>query len=102
MTLHCPHCLNNWPCNEPLVACLRRNLYIAKVLREGYGTPKVLRRNAGPRGNGATPGGTTTHQHVSFGYFWEDGYHDKSSDPYLWRKLAGRYERYFPHKKPKL
>ena len=26
--LHCPHCLNNWPCLEPLEACVRRNIYI--------------------------------------------------------------------------
>ncbi len=30
MTLGCPHCLNNWPCNEPLEACVRRNRFIAR------------------------------------------------------------------------
>ena len=39
MTLHCPHCLNNWPCNEPLESCVRRNKFINRSHK-----PK-LRRN---------------------------------------------------------
>ena len=47
--LHCPHCLNNWPCLEPLEACVRRNIYIRNRRGSYRSRPKTsVRRETTP------------------------------------------------------
>ena len=51
MSLGCPHCLNNWPCNEPLEACVRRNRFIARSHK-----PKLRRNHTRARTQETAPG----------------------------------------------
>ena len=64
MSYGCPHCLNNWPCNEPLEACVRRNKFIARSHEVGS------RRNHTRARTQETPPGNEAKLTAQTTYLW--------------------------------
>jgi hypothetical protein len=92
--LHCPHCLNNWPCNEPLQACTRRKEYIMRALASGSRTRRSVPKDSRAQRSGATLAElprTNKIPNPSFGFFKWGIYLTEEVDPKLWRKWNSRY-----------
>ena len=86
----CPHCLDNWPCNEPLSACVRRNKFIKN---SHLSQPAKAKRHT----QGTTPGHVYKLP-LYYGFFTYHGYVSKDDCHKTWRRRHYRHFGFWPVK----